>query len=166
MNIILIGMRGSGKSTIGKLLAKKLDKQFYDMDSLLEKKVRMTLPEYVKQLGWESFRDKESEVAEEVSHLTNVIIATGGGVILREKNINALKTNGKFIFLKTSIIQMLNRIGDAKNRPSLTKRNTLEEELEEIWKQRKSLYEQTADITIETDDKTTDEITKEIIKQL
>jgi len=159
-------MRGSGKSTIGKLLAKKLDKQFYDMDSLLEKHVGMTLPEYVKQYGWESFRNKESETALDVSHLTNAIIATGGGIILREENINALKKKCRFVFLKTSIEQMLKRIGDAQGRPSLTNKTSLREEIEEVWKQRKSLYEQTADITIETDDKTTDEISKKIIKHL
>src|SRR5947209_804954 len=98
MNIILIGMRGSGKSTIAKKLAKKLDKSFYDMDTILSKKVGMTLPDYVKQFGWESFRDKESKIALDVSQLTNAVIATGGGIILREENINALKKNGKFVF--------------------------------------------------------------------
>src|SRR5258708_33419605 len=98
MNIILIGMRGSGKSTIAKKLAKKLDKQFYDMDTLLEKKVGMTLPEFVATNSWEVFRNKESEIAKEISAVTNAVIATGGGVIVRQKNIDTLKKNGVFIF--------------------------------------------------------------------
>ena len=166
MNIVLIGMRGSGKSTIAKQLAKKLDRQFYDMDTLLEKKVGMTLPEFVTTNNWKVFRDKESEIAEEISVVTNAVIATGGGVITRQKNIEALKKKGTFIFLKTSIEQMLQRIGTAKNRPSLTDKNTLEEEVREIWKQRKDLYEKTAYVIIETDNKTVSEIVNEIIKQL
>ena len=166
MNIVLIGMRGSGKSTVAKLLAKKLAKHFYDMDSLLVKKVGMALPEFVNKYDWELFRDKESEIADEISSMADAVIATGGGVILRQKNVDALKKNGTFVFLKTSVEQMLKRIGNAKNRPSLTSKKSLKEEIEQVWKERKSLYEQAADVTIDTDNKTLDEIIEEIIKKL
>jgi shikimate kinase len=166
MNIVLIGMRGSGKSAVAKKLAEKLNKTYVDMDNLLTKKITMTLPELVEKHGWEMFRKKESEVANDISDVTNAVIATGGGVVLRKNNIDTLGKNGKFIFLETSIETMIKRIEKDKNRPALTDKKTLKEEIEEVWKKRKKLYQQTADITIETDDKTIDEITQEIIKRL
>jgi len=166
MNIVLIGMRGSGKSTVAKLLAKKLDKKFIDLDELLSKKVDMTLPKFVKQFGWEQFRDKESEIAEEISQQTYAVISTGGGVILRKQNVDALKKNGKFVYLQTSIATMLKRLESDRSRPALTNKKTLEEELQQVWEERKTLYENAADIIIETDKKTVKEIADEIISKL
>jgi shikimate kinase len=166
MNIVLTGMRGSGKSTIAKMLAGKMNRSFIDMDSLIVKKVGMPLPEFVKKNGWKTFRDKETEVTLETADLTNTIIATGGGVILRKQNVDALKKNGKFVFLKTSIQTMIKRIGEDKNRPALTNKKTMEEELEEVWKERKNLYEQSADSIIETDNKTHEAIVNEIISTI
>jgi shikimate kinase len=166
MNIVLIGMRGSGKSTVGKMLAKKIKKEFVNMDGLLEQKEKKRLPTMISLYGWEYFREKESEIAEEISHKTNTVISTGGGIILRKENIDALKRNGKFIFLKTSVDTMLKRIKNATNRPALTHKQTLKDEIQQVWKERKELYEQAADITIETDRKTVEEIANEIIEQL
>jgi len=166
MNIILIGMRGSGKSTVGKALAKKMDKSFIDMDRLIAVNVGMSLPDFVNRFGWDTFRQKESEIAIKTSNETNAVIATGGGVILKKSNINTLRRNSKFVFLKTSINQMFERIKNAKDRPALTDKNTLMEELEEVWKERKSLYENTADIIIETDNKTINQIADEIVSKL
>jgi len=163
MNIILIGMRGSGKSTIGKILSKKTNKTFYDLDKLLVQKIGISIPEIIKKYDWEYFRDKESEIVEEISKETNAIIATGGGIVLRQKNIDILKKNGKFIYMKTSIDTMIKRIGDNKNRPSLTNKKFLREELEEVLPQRKNLYESTADVTITTDNKTPKSIADEVI---
>lgn len=165
-NIILIGMRGSGKSTIGKMLAKKIDITFIDMDTLLAEKVNMSLPEFVKKYGWEKFRDKESEVIEKTQNLSNAVIATGGGAIIRKENIDALKKNGKFIYLETSIETMIKRIGKGKNRPPLTKEKTLEEELNHVLHERKNLYEQTADTIVKTDNKTVKQIVDEIVNLL
>jgi shikimate kinase len=162
MNIVLTGMRGSGKTTVAKLLAKKLHLSFYDLDILLTEKEKMPISDVVKLHGWDYFRDKESEIAEKVSQKTNAVIATGGGVILRKQNIAALKKNGTFVFLKTSVDEMIKRIGFDKNRPPLTIHKTLKEELEEVWRKRKDLYEKTADITIETDNKTVAQIVEAI----
>ncbi|SRR5258708_3989775 len=166
MNIVLIGMRGSGKSTIAKLLSKKLGKPYYDMDVLLSENAGMPISEVVKRYGWEHFRNQESALAEEIAKKKNVVISTSGGIVTREENIAALKNSGKFIFLKTSVAVMLKRIGNSKSRPALTDKKTLKEEIKEIWKIRKSLYESSADITINTDNKTLSEITQEIVKQL
>jgi len=166
MNIVLIGMRGSGKTTVGKLLSKKLNKTFYDLDRLLAEKESQPIAEIVKTHGWEYFRDKESEIAEEISQKTNAVIATGGGLILRQKNIDALAAHGKFIFLKASIPSIFRRISKDKNRPSLTEKKSFTEELEDVWNNRKEIYKQTADIIIETDNKAIKQIVDEIIKQL
>jgi len=166
MNIILIGMRGSGKTTVAKNLAKKLDKTFYDLDSLLAEKEQMPISEVVNKHGWDYFRDRESEIVKRISVQKNAVISTGGGVILRKKNIDELNKNGKFIFLKTSIETMVKRINGNKNRPALTTQKTLKEEIEEVWNNRKGLYEQTADFTIETDNKTIEEIVNEITNNL
>lgn len=166
MNIILIGMRGSGKSTVGKLLAKKTQREFFDLDKLLSEYSGMSISELVHMYGWEYFRDKETEITEEYAQKEDAIIATGGGVILRKKNTDALGKKGRFVFLKTSIETILNRIGYDKNRPALTNKKTFKEELEDVWNERKVLYEAAANVTIETDDKSVEEITNEIISLL
>ncbi len=164
MKIVLIGMRGSGKSTIAKLLSKKLNRSLYDLDKMLVEQVGMTIPELIQKHDWEYFRDKESEIAEKISHITEAVVATGGGEILREKNVNALKKNSKIIFLKTSIETLLERIGEDKNRPALTNKKTLHEELETVWNERKNLYENAADGIVTTDNKTVEEIVDEILE--
>src|SRR6185369_9382539 len=149
-NIVLIGMRGSGKSTIGKLLAQKLEKDFIDLDSLLEQKIGMPVAEIVAKHGWDYFRDYETKIVHAVANVTDTVIATGGGFVLRKNNIDALKQNGIFVFLKAPTTTLIERIGDDANRAPLTDKKTKEEEMEEVWKQRKDLYEQTADIIIDT----------------
>jgi len=166
MNIVLIGMRGSGKTTVGKFLSKKTNKIFYDLDKLLIKKNGTSIPEMIKKFDWEYFRNKESEIAEEISNETDVVIATGGGIVLRQKNIDAFKKNSKFIYMRTSIPEMIKRIGEDMNRPALTNKKSLREELKEVLLQRKSLYEQTADIIIDTDNKPPKIIVEEIIRLL
>lgn len=165
-NIILIGMRGSGKTTIGKLLSQKLNRECLDLDEIMVKKMKMTIPEIVEKYGWDYFRDKESTIVKEVSLLDNKIISTGGGVVTKAKNISALKKNGVIIFLKTSVKTLLDRIGDDPNRPSLTNKNTKKEEIEELLKQRKKLYEEAANKIVKTDKLSPDEVINQILLKL
>jgi len=166
MNIVLIGLRGSGKSTVGEIISRKLNKTFYDLDSIIIKKEKKTIPEIVEKYGWEYFREKETEIIKKISKRGNSVIATGGGTIKRNENIDMLKKNGEFIFLKTSIEQITVRIGDDKSRPSLNGKKSFIDEMQEIWIMRKPIYEQTADIIIETDDKSQEEVADEIINRL
>lgn len=165
-NIVLVGMRGSGKTTIAKLLSQKLKKEYLDLDEIMVKKIKMTIPEIVEKYGWDYFRDKESAIVKEVSLLENKIISTGGGVVIRKKNISALTKNGVIIFLKASAKTLLDRIGDDPNRPSLTNKKTKKEEIEELLKQRKRLYEEAADQIIETDKLSPDEVVNQILLKL
>ena len=166
MNIILVGLRGSGKSTVGKIISRKLNKTFYDLDSIIIKKEKKTIPELVGKYGWEYFRERETETIKEISKGENSVIATGGGTIKKNENIDMLKKKGKFIFLKTSLEQITARIGDDKSRPSLEGKKSFIDEMQEIWIMRKPIYEQVEDIIIETDDKSPEEVANEIISRL
>ena len=113
MNIVLIGMRGCGKTTVGRLLAKRLGRQLVEMDELIARRMGLSIPEIVEKYGWEKFRDIEEEITYEVSRLDNIINATGGGVVIRENNIKELKMKGKLIWLKANTDTLLGRIGNS-----------------------------------------------------
>ncbi len=102
-NIVFVGMPGSGKSTVGKIMAKALNRDFVDTDKLVFEKTGKTPDEIIKTLGEKAFRDIESDVIYEASKLQNKVIATGGGAILRENNVDLLKENGKIFFLDRPI---------------------------------------------------------------
>ncbi|MBI2314917.1 3-phosphoshikimate 1-carboxyvinyltransferase [Candidatus Daviesbacteria bacterium] len=169
-NIVLIGMRGSGKTTVAKILAKKLNTQYLELDEILVKKMNMSIMQIVDKYGWDFFRDKESEIVQQVSDRRNLVISTGGGVILRPKNIEALKRNGLLIFLNASVKTLSNRIGgkigyDPKM-PALTNKKNSQAEIAYIFKQREELYKQAADQIIETGDKTLNQLADLIVSRL
>lgn len=102
-NIILIGMPSSGKTTIGKILSEKLNKTLVDTDELIVNKISMSIAEYMKTHTEKEFRDVESKCVKEAAKMSSVVIATGGGAILRSENVKALKQNGKLYFLKRDL---------------------------------------------------------------
>ncbi|OGJ44332.1 hypothetical protein A2272_01420 [Candidatus Peregrinibacteria bacterium RIFOXYA12_FULL_33_12] len=148
MNLSLIGLRGSGKTTLGKFLAKKLNKKFVDLDEEIEKGANSKIPEIVEKHGWNYFRNLESEICAKFAKEKNLVIATGGGIVLKDENIKNLKQNGKIIFIKCPIELCANRIKNSQNRPSLTGKNFIDE-FQEIWEQRKEKYEKAADFVLE-----------------
>lgn len=154
-NIVLIGMRGSGKTTVAKLLAQILNKQYIETDELIAKKIGLTISEIVAKYGWTFFRNKESEVVQAISLRNDAIISTGGGVVTREENIRALRQNGLLIFLNASLETLAKRVGQKighdPKMPSLTNRKSSKSEIEYILRQREKLYRQAADKIIETD---------------
>lgn len=140
INIVLIGMPGSGKSTIGKMLSEKLNKEFIDLDQEIVKKENETINEIFKNKGEKYFRTLETNVIQEQSLKFNAVIATGGGTVLREENMNLLKSNSIVIYL----MRNLNDISINAERPLLTKRS----QLQELYNQRHSLYCRYADVCI------------------
>ena len=126
----------------------------------------MPVAKIVEHHGWDYFREYEAKIAQAVANISNTVIATGGGFVLQQNNIDALKKNGTFIFLQAPIEKLLERIGDDANRAALTDKKTKHEEMEEIWRQRKDLYEQAADIIMDTDVLNKKQITEVIIKKL
>jgi len=165
-NIVLIGMRGSGKTTVGKLLAKKMNKQYLELDDLIAKKLGMKIPAIVEKKGWSYFREKESEVAQEVALHADKIISTGGGIVIKDVNIKVLKKNSVFIFLNASAKTLVKRIGEDSNRPFLTKAKSRQEDIENVLKERMKLYKKAADYLIDTDNLNSYEVADQIIRRI
>ncbi len=140
-NIVLIGMPSSGKSTVGKELAARLCRKFYDTDIEIEKKENMSIPKIIALKGEEAFRKIEKKAVEEVSKETGAVIATGGGVVLKEDNIEALKQNGRIYFLDRPLDMLL----PTEDRP-LT---STKEALMKKYNERYSIYELSADVKID-----------------
>lgn len=159
-NIVLMGYRGTGKTTIAIELGKKLNRKVISTDKEIEKKVGK-IGIFVKKNGWEKFRDVESKVIESIQE-DGLIIDCGGGFVERERNVENLKKNGIIIWLKASVKTIKERIKD-KERPSLTGKSFLDE-IDEVLEKRIPLYKKTADYEIDTDDKTVEQVAKEILK--
>jgi shikimate kinase len=168
MNIILIGYRGSGKSTVGSRLAARLQMKFVDTDDLIESEERH-ISDIVKSKGWDYFRRLEKTVIEEISKGDHLIIAPGGGAVLDIDNINALKRNGFIIWLKADQETLLKRIqrdqGSSTRRPTLTGKGILEE-IEETISERGPFYEKASEIQIDTSALDVEAVVEEILTVL
>lgn len=152
-NLVLIGMPGSGKSTYGKLIAKELNKEFYDTDKVFEETFGSTPKQVILEKGEPAFRDMESEIVATLSSKLGVVIATGGGAVLRENNRKLLKANGTVLFIDRDISLL-----PTDGRP-LSK----EYGVQKLYEEREPIYRETADITIKTDGTT---IIKEAVKDI
>ena len=155
-NIILTGMPCSGKTTVGKLLAKRVNKKFVDTDEEIVKKIGMSIPEYFEKYGEGKFREMESLVIKELSAQNNQVIATGGGAILNPDNIRRLKQNGLIYFLDRPIELLL----PSDDRPLSSNR----ESLEKRYNERYSIYCSTCDIRIDNSGNA-EEATEKIYKE-
>ncbi|HZD59778.1 MAG TPA: shikimate kinase [Anaerolineae bacterium] len=164
MNIVLIGYRGTGKSVVGKLIAKRLQMKYISMDAKIVENAGMSIPEIVEKYGWTKFRDMESEVARELAKLDGVIIDTGGGVIERPENIEALRANTRIIWLKASVETIVSRIQGDTERPSLTGGKTFTEEVAEVLERRIPKYRSAAQYELDTDRLTPEQVADIVIK--
>lgn len=164
--IFLVGPFGAGKSTIGRALAKALDLEFYDTDRIIEKRLGVDLSWIFDIEGEAGFRRRETEILDELSQLSNVIISTGGGTILSPENRHLLKDRGLVIYLKTTIKQQLQRTQRNKyNRPTLRVDN-IEACLKTFHNERAPLYEEVADVTFSTNRRSYKIVVKEILRYL
>ncbi|MDO4547179.1 MAG: shikimate kinase [Clostridia bacterium] len=156
-NIVLTGMPSSGKSTVGKLLAEYLNREFIDTDSLIEEKTDMSIPDIFKTFGEERFREIECEVVRDIAAKTGVVIATGGGVPLRHENVSALKQNGRVYFIDRPVEELI-ATGD---RPL----SSTKEAVYKRYNERYEVYKASADVLIDADcpaDMVAEKITGEI----
>lgn len=158
MNIVLIGYRGTGKSSVGKLLAERSGRTLISTDAEVVHRAGQAIPDIVKQHGWDHFRDLESEVCRELAGKDQLIIDTGGGAILRQDNADQLKARGIVFWLTAEVPTISRRIGGDTQRPSLTGAKSFVDEIEEVLRERKPKYRAAADHTIATDHKTVIEI--------
>jgi shikimate kinase len=170
MNIVLIGYRCAGKSSVGKKLASRLQKRFVDTDDLLEQRQQASICDMVRTRGWGYFREVEKEVIQEISSEDHLVIAAGGGVVLDRENVAALKKNGLMVWLKADRQVLHNRmIQDPRTlvqRPSLTEKGALEE-LDEVMASRAPFYEAAMEVQLDTsamDEKTVVESVLSILR--
>lgn len=163
MNIVLIGYRGTGKSVVGKILARRLKMDYVGMDAEIVRQAGMPIPEIVDRFGWPGFRDKETEVARSLAGKDNLVIDTGGGIIERPENIPALKQNGAVFWLKASVATIVQRIQGDDQRPALTEGKTFTEEVAEVLENRLPKYRAAARYKVDTDDLTPELVAEKIV---
>ena len=163
MIFYLIGMMGSGKSSVGKLLANKLQFSIIDIDKEIEKDEKLSIKEIFEKKGENYFREIESKYLLRKRKLS--VVSCGGGIILNKKNREFLRNSGYTIYLKSSIPTLEKRLLNENSRPLLNNDN-LKETLINIYSKRKTLYTSAANITIITDRKSVKEVCELIIKKL
>jgi shikimate kinase len=165
-NIFLIGPMGAGKSTIGRTLAKELKLDFYDSDEVIEELTGADISWIYDVEGEEGYRRREQKVIEELTQKTNIVLATGGGVIMTPENRNALAGRGTVIYLKTSLQQQFERTKrDSTKRPMLQTKD-LEQRLERLREECEPLYEELSDVSFDTDKLTVKAVANNIIKYI
>jgi len=147
VNVILAGLRGTGKSGVGKALAQRLDFTFVDTDTRIEESAGYRIAEIVTQHGWEYFRTLERQVVIQVAAADRQVVATGGGTLIDEENAQLLKTRGVVVLLLCELSILQRRIALGSNRPSLTGQGTAETEMAQVWEARRARYYAVADVT-------------------
>jgi len=156
---------GAGKTTIGRNLAKQLRKQFYDSDQEIEKRTGAPINLIFEIEGEEGFRDRESRAIESLTRKKNIVLATGGGVILREENRLALRRSGIVVYLHTPVETQLRRTSNSKHRP-LLKTDRPAEKLHSLMKEREPIYRQEADIIMHSKNRSPHAVVRELICKL
>jgi shikimate kinase len=164
-NIILIGPMGSGKSTIGNLIAKRLHREFQDSDHFIEDRTGVDISRIFDIEGEQGFRDRESNALRELLSQNNRVIATGGGSVMRKENQQLLKQKGYIVFLDTSVSQQMRRLARDKKRPLLQTENP-RQRLEALFTERHPIYLDLADLAIKTDKRVARRLAADIINQL
>ena len=163
MNIFIVGPMGSGKSTVGKIISSELFLNFFDTDEEIEARTGASIDWIFDLEGEEGFRKRESKILEEMVQQNSIVLSTGGGIILSESNRELLSSRGTVFYLATPITVQLERTSKDKDRP-LLKNGDPGKILEELHVARESLYEGVADYIVNTEGKSSQEVSTEIIK--
>jgi shikimate kinase len=165
-NIFLIGPMGAGKTTIGRQLARELNRPFFDSDRFIEEQTGANIPLIFDLEGEEGFRKREQAAIDELTRMQNIVLATGGGAVLREENRKHLSERGTAFYLYTDLNFLLERTRKDKNRPLLHGDEDPEVVLKRLMDQRDPLYRQTADYIIDTGNNSIRGVIKAIIDRL
>ena len=163
-NIVLVGLMGSGKTTVGRRLALELNQDFFDTDHEIIDKTGVTIDHIFDIEGEEGFRERESKILESLCQMSNIILATGGGIVILSKNRKILQNVGLVVYLTSSVDQLLRRTAKSKSRPLLENSTDRRKTITELVEARDIYYREVASIVIDTTRKKLHEVTK-IIKR-
>ena len=161
-HIYMIGFMGTGKSTVSKKLREKLCVEELDMDAEIVRKNRISINEMFEKYGEEYFRDKETQMIEEIAASSPKIVSCGGGAVLREKNVEKMKESGVIVLLTATPQTIYQRVKNSKDRPILNGHMDVEY-ISALMEKRRAIYEKACDIKVATDGKKPAEIADEII---
>lgn len=164
-NIILVGLMGAGKSTIGRQLARRLNLTFYDSDKVIEERTGVGIPTIFAIEGEQGFREREELVIAEFAAMPGILLATGGGSVLRETNRAHIKAGGCVIYLRATADQLFQRIKHDKSRPLMQTENPLQT-LRDLLKAREPLYMEVADLVVPTGKQKVNVILRDIHNKL
>lgn len=164
LNIVMLGYRGTGKSVISKILSEELKRKLYRVDDLIVQAAGKPIPKIVEQEGWPGFRKLEAEIVSRVSgEARDSVIDCGGGVVLDDNNMILLKREGKCALLTASLSTIIRRIKKDRNRPTLEKGLSFEQEQKKILAERHEKYQSAADFICDTSSRKPGETAHEII---
>lgn len=163
MNIVLCGMMGAGKTTVGIQIARKTGRRWFDTDEMIEN-AHGKISDIFEYYGEEYFRKIESEILSEFDGQDGIVVSTGGGLVLKKENNERLKKNGKIVFLRATFDTLLNRLKINENRPLLQGQTEMvEAKLKELLILRTPIYESVADYIVDVDHKTPEETANDVI---
>ncbi len=161
-NIFLVGPMACGKTTVGRHVAERLGREFFDSDEAVQRRTGLSVADIFAREGEKKFREYEAELIAKLTKKDGIVLATGGGAILAEENRRCLSERGTVVYLKTGVAAQLERIADDRERP-LLKHGDKRATLEELGRRREKRYRQIADVTIDVDDKNVHDVADEII---
>jgi shikimate kinase len=164
-NLILVGMMGSGKTTMGRALARQLGKDFVDSDEEIIKRTGVTVPHIFDVEGESGFRLRETAAIKDLAARDNLVLATGGGAVLAEENRTALQQNGIVIYLKAGVHDLWQRTRHDRNRPLLQTKDP-HGRLTELFQERDPLYQQVSDIVVQSGKQSVNVLMQQLIEKI
>jgi shikimate kinase len=164
-NLFLVGPMGSGKSAVGKQLARLLRLPFYDSDAEIERRTGVDIPFIFEKEGEAGFRQRESETIEILTAKEPIVLATGGGAVLLPQNRRMLAERGRVVYLQTSVSQQVERVRQGRARPLLSNVDP-SDKLTELLRFRAPLYAEIADVTVTTDNRKVRSVAEDILREL
>ena len=164
-SLILVGMMGAGKTTVGRLLARRLKRSFFDSDEQIERRCGVRIPVIFEIEGEAGFRARETQVIAELCALQNAVLATGGGAVLAEENRRAIAARGVVVYLHARPPHLWQRVRHDRNRPLLATADP-QKRLEELYTERDPLYREVADLVIDTGKQGVQILAKDLLTRL
>ena len=164
-NIVLVGPMGSGKTTVGRRLAHELNRDFFDTDHEIIDKTGVNIDYIFDIEGEKGFRERESKILENLCQMSNIILATGGGIVILPKNRKILKNSGLVVYLSSSVNQLLKRTAKSKTRPLLENSSDRRKTITELLEARDVYYREVASFVVDTTGKKLHEVINIIIRE-